>query len=792
LPAQPGLPAAPTRLTAQPASAYQPPRRRNDWPIIILVGGVLVLLICITAAAVGWWQRERIPLLSSLLSQPTATSTPSPQPTRTPRSTSTRLPSITPVPTEPPIVITATATKSPISKLCLLPAGNIDDSGFNALAWSGVQSAAAEYGAQSAYIESKSYTDAEFVSAITQFLPQGCNLIVGVGQLTAEAIHQTAIRYPQQKFLLLDAILDTPLPNVWVQTYASDQGAFLAGYLAATVSKTGKVGTFGGMEIPPVRSYMNGFAAGVSYYNTKHNTNVLALGWNIAHQSGLFANDFNKPQQGQILARELFNLGADILFPVAGPTGYGAAAEASTRSSTYIIGVDDDWAVSKPEYASIILTSVEKRLDTSILLAAAAIAGNNFEGGEHIGTISSEITLAPYHQLEWMVPASLQAELEQVKADILSGKINTQAPSKPAGELVRSDELTLWVSDSSPEHLNRWVTKYREANPYVKVNIVSVPSAEFVDRWKASVAAGEGPDLLLHDNPLMFPEWARSGLMLPLDDLLAGKLDGIYSTALANLAVDGKLYGVPYISYSLALFYNKKLVSNPPKTMDELASLVRQGKKISLLRNTYFLFSFFTAFSGEVVDSNGRCIADQKSGFVEALRYLQTLAKNGAMLSTDYSAVADSFRNGQAAMTINGAWILTDYQDSLGDNLGVALIPRESATAAPVINLSAFFVNPNSRSPQLAVDLALFLASPEAQADLDVGYISVRTDLTYEAGDPMGVFAQSAEAGYPEIRLTNNFYSPFEAMITAVLENGSDPASALRDACQEMNTLNGK
>ena len=143
-------------------------------------------------------------------------------------------------------------------------------------------------------------------------------------------------------------------------------------------------------------------------------------------------------------------------------------------------------------------------------------------------------------------------------------------------------------------------------------------------------------------------------------------------------------------------------------------------------------------------------------------------------------------------MTINGAWMLADYKDVLGDDLGVALIPRGSATAAPVIGLSAFFVNPNSRSPQLAVDLALFLAGPEAQADLDVGSISVRTDLAFEAGDPMAVFVQSADAGYPEIMLTSNFYGPFEAMVKAVLENGNDPARAVRDACQEMNTLNGK
>ena len=81
---------------------------------------------------------------------------------------------------------------------------------------------------------------------------------------------------------------------------------------------------------------MNGFAAGVSYYNAMHNTNVQVLGWDITTQTGLFANDFNNPQQGQILAKQFFNQGADILFPVAGPTGYGAAAEATTRSNMYM------------------------------------------------------------------------------------------------------------------------------------------------------------------------------------------------------------------------------------------------------------------------------------------------------------------------------------------------------------------------------------------------------------------------------------------------------------------------
>ena len=348
---QTGLPATPTPVAAhayaaaRPADTYQPSRRRSDWPIIALVGIVLVLMCCLAAAAIGWWQRERIPLLSGLLNQPTATSTP--RPIRTPQPPSTRRPTNTQVPTEPLSVITATAAMDQIRRLCLLPSGRIDDGGFNALAWEGLQSAAAQVGARSIYQETTGYSYAEFRAALDQLLLQECDLIVGVGELTAEAIRQTAATYPQQKFMLLDASIKPSLPNVWSQIYASDQGAFLAGYLAASSSRTGKVGTFGGMDIPVVRTYMNGFAAGVSYYNANKYGDVQVLGWDISSQTGLFAGDFNNPQQGQILAKQLFNQGVDILFPVAGLTSYGAAAEATTRSRVYVIGVDTDWAASQ-------------------------------------------------------------------------------------------------------------------------------------------------------------------------------------------------------------------------------------------------------------------------------------------------------------------------------------------------------------------------------------------------------------------------------------------------------------
>ena len=794
-PTQPGLPAArysvpaPPNPPAKPAGGwYQPPQRRVNTAILVLLAAVLVLCCCIAAAALGWWQREHIPGLSGLLNPPTATATP--RPTRTPRPTPA-LPR-----TQPPvveeavvtaIVITAPAEKNFTHQLCLLPDGDIHDKSFNALAWGGLQTAAAQYGAQTAYSEPTGTTEADYRSALDKLLPLNCDLIVGVGFLTSEAIRAAAIANPAQKFLLLDHELTPPLGNVWSQTYASEQGSFLAGYLAAALSRTGKVATFGGMDIPPVRSYMNGFAAGVSYYNAAHNSHVQVVGWDSTNQAGLFTNDFNNAQQGIYLSKQLISQGADILFPVAGATGNSAATEATTHSSVYVIGADNDWVVARPEYAGVILTSVEKRLDISIFLAAAAIGSDTFRGGSHVGTLASEVSLAPFHNLDWMVSDALRAELEQVKAGILTGRIDTQLVSTP----TPGGELAIWT-DTPPAHLERWMNKYQLANLDVEITITSVPSGELVDRWKLSIAAGTGPDLLLTGNTLMYPEWARSGLILPLDDFLSDELDGVSKAALTNLTVDGKLYGIPYNAYSLALYYNKSLLPNPPKTMDELSRLVSQGKKLTLFRVTYFMFSFYTAFGGQLMDENGRCIADQNAAFADALRYLQGLAKNGAVLTNDWLAYIDPFSSGQAAMTINGPWVLQDFQDALGDNLGVALIPRGVAPAASLLGVNTFLVNPNSRNPHLAVDFAQFMASPEAQADLDVGNIPVRTDLAFEAGDPIAVFVQSAATGYPEALLTNNFYPAFEAMLTAVLDSGSDPASAVRDACQQMNAANGK
>ena len=245
----------------------------------------------------------------------------------------------------------------------------------------------------------------------------------------ADAIRLAAETNPNQRFLI-DYPYDSQLRNVWTINYASDEAAFLAGYTAAAVTKTGKVGIFGGIDIPQVTLFMDGFALGVKYYNQRNGTNVEILGWDTDTRQGLFVGDFCCAAEGREMTQQLLDQGADIIFPVAGTdVGAGALYEVKTHGSTYLIGVDSDWAVTNPEYSEIVLTSVMKHLDVSVVRAVQAIEEDTFTGGDQIADLETgEVGLAPFLQLDSLVNDRVKADLEQIKADIISGKIETRPP----------------------------------------------------------------------------------------------------------------------------------------------------------------------------------------------------------------------------------------------------------------------------------------------------------------------------------------------------------------------------
>lgn len=320
---------------------------------------------------------------------------------------------------------TPAATEAPKKKVCqVTDTGGIDDKSFNATAWKGAQDAMSTYSWDAKYLESKEVADYE--KNLNAFVEEKCDLIVTVGFLLGDATKAAAETNTDMKYTIVDFAYDPAIPNVVGQLFQTDEAAFLAGYLAAGMTKTGKVGTFGGLPIPPVTIFMDGFVRGVKYYNSIKGTAVEVLGYDLENpDKGLFTNSFDDQTKGKEFGINLMDEGADIIMPVAGPVGLGTAAAIKERGNAWLIGVDSDWFLTSPDYAAITLTSVLKNMDKTTLEVVKQVNDGAFKGGTNVmGTLANGgVGLAPYHDLDAQVSAELKAEIEQLKADIIAGKI---------------------------------------------------------------------------------------------------------------------------------------------------------------------------------------------------------------------------------------------------------------------------------------------------------------------------------------------------------------------------------
>ena len=324
-------------------------------------------------------------------------------------------------------------------KACVISdTGTINDKSFNESAWLAATQAAAASGGKitARYLPSSSPSD--YAPNITTFINQKCGIIVTNGFLMGDATATAAKANPSQKFAIIDFSYAKPFKNVNALVFNTVQNGFLGGYLAAGMSKTKKVATFGGQKLPTVTIYMDGFWDGVQYYNQKHGTNVQVLGWNEKTQNGSFTGNFTDITAGQRLTNTFISEGADIIFPVAGNVGLGAAkavqnadAAAGTQKVN-MFWVDSDGCIKVPQYCKYFITTVNKGITVSVRNAVQTAANGTFKGGNYLGTLTNGgVSLAPYHDFASKVPASLQSELAQLKADIISGKIKpaTKSPA---------------------------------------------------------------------------------------------------------------------------------------------------------------------------------------------------------------------------------------------------------------------------------------------------------------------------------------------------------------------------
>ncbi|MGH3227993.1 MAG: BMP family lipoprotein [Streptosporangiaceae bacterium] len=335
----------------------------------------------------------------------------------------------------------AAATGSKTLGCMVTDTGGINDRSFNASSWAGMQAAAAANpNITVKYLQST--TQSDYTPNINTFIGEKCNIIVTVGFLMGAATEAAAKANPNQKFAIVDCsyatqcLTGTKESNIDQLTYNTVQDGFLGGYLAAGMTKTGKVATFGGVELPTVTIYMDGYWDGVQYYNSKHGTHVQVLGWNEQTQKGSFTGDFTNQTKGQTLTQTFISEGADIIFPVAGNVGLGAAKAVQSADSAAggdkvnMMWVDVDGCVSAAQYCSYFITSVEKGVVASVKGVVLSAASGTFAGGTYVGTLSNGgAVLAPYHDFAAKVPAALQTEIAQLKTGIENGSIQTPTKS---------------------------------------------------------------------------------------------------------------------------------------------------------------------------------------------------------------------------------------------------------------------------------------------------------------------------------------------------------------------------
>jgi basic membrane protein A and related proteins len=311
--------------------------------------------------------------------------------------------------------------------------GGINDKSFNQSAWQGMQEAAAAGpGISVKYLPST--TQSDYVPNINQFIGQKCGIIVTVGFLMAQATQTAAQKNPAAKFAIVDNAYTPVIKNVDALVFNTVQDGFLGGYLAAGMTKTGKVATFGGQELPTVTIYMDGFWDGVQYYNQQHKKNVQVLGWSEATQKGSFTGDFTNQTKGQTTTQTFISEGADIIFPVAGNVGLGAAKAVqnadNSGGSVSMLWVDTDGCVSAAQYCKYFISSVTKGIQASVKAAVLSAQAGTLKGGDYIGDLANGgVVLSPFHDYASKVPAALQTELKTIQSGIESGSIKTPTKS---------------------------------------------------------------------------------------------------------------------------------------------------------------------------------------------------------------------------------------------------------------------------------------------------------------------------------------------------------------------------
>ena len=305
--------------------------------------------------------------------------------------------------------------------------GGVNDKGFNQNAHDGLLKAQTDLKIATKLLESTAATD--YAPNLKTFADQKCDLIVTVGFLLGPDTQAAAVLHPGIKYAIVDYAYTPAVPNILGLVFDTKSASMLQGYLAAGMSTTGVVGTFGGIKIGPVTDFMDGFVAGVNYYNKQKSKSVKVLGWDPVTKTGTFTGNFSDLDKGRATAEGLMQEKADVIFAVAGPVGQGAMTAVKNNATNLspapiFIGVDVDQFISVPGFENIMMSSVLKRIDNAVFAAVQAAMAGPYTSNLYVGTLANKgVGMAAFHNFDSKIPPALKTDITALQAALIDGTV---------------------------------------------------------------------------------------------------------------------------------------------------------------------------------------------------------------------------------------------------------------------------------------------------------------------------------------------------------------------------------
>jgi arabinogalactan oligomer/maltooligosaccharide transport system substrate-binding protein len=378
---------------------------------------------------------------------------------------------------------------------------------------------------------------------------------------------------------------------------------------------------------------------------------------------------------------------------------------------------------------------------------------------------------------------------------------------RSAGAQDLSGTVTLWHGWTGAEAdtlngpvLTAWAAKY----PNVKVEALAVPFDQLNNKYSTEASTGGGPDLLI--GPL---DWiggfAINELIAPLDEMATEEVTaGFLSAAVDALRYDGKLYGLPESFEAVALYYNTDLVDAAPANTNEVyeksAAMTEGVYGLALFSNFYHPAGYLFGFGAKLFDEQNKSALNspETAEFLTWIKSFGDGSKPGLFQQNDDAAISSLFKEGKAAMVINGPWALADYQGALGeDKVAVAPLPliSEKADAAPkpFLGVKHIMMNSNTEGDQatLAFEFMKFFTGPESAGPLaeGAGHLPANTSVDVSGNPIAQAFVTQAESAtpLPTIPEMGQVWTPAGDMITVAISGDKTPEEAAAEAADKIN-----